>query len=333
MQEQKQAGTQAHSARAITRGWRCFAGALAVLCGFVALNLAGCGGGGGGSNNNGSTGSATVMIQVRDATTGALLPSDSPDPNFTPPPAPTTEPGAPTPTPTPLPTFQPLTVRLVGSGYDQTTTFNNPTDGATFSKVPTNVVLQVFVNGALSGPSVIATKGSNGTQTFQVFQGVSGPQSKFLSKVNVFGFTRLTFGTASGACTNSAPVTLRSYLIRVRDISQPGSPVVALRKIPASSDGSFTLNDLPLQVLGGKAVTTAYQADVFSDPSDNGVPFAGSGPRFSLDGSVASGSSLRFDLCAARTVGSSSTPVPGATANPTVAANPTPGFTPQLPNL
>lgn len=322
MQEQKQSGTQAHSVRAITRGWRCFAGTLAVLCGFVALNLAGCGGGGGGKTGGGG---ATVAIQVRDPDTGVLLPSML-DPNFTPPPPPTVGPGTPTPgpgtPPAPTPTFPPqsLTVRLVGRGYDRTTTFNNPTTGAIFDRVPKNVSLQVFVDGVPSGPAVLVINSDNGTQTFQVVQGASSIDSKFLSKVVVSGITRLNFD--GGACTTNTPVvTSRAYLIRVRDVSQPGNPTVALRRIDPTTTGAFTLRDLPLQVIAGKPVTTTYQAEVFSE-SGTGSQFSGTGPRFSLDGRAAPGSTLTFNFCAFPI-----SVTPGPNTDPTNAPQPTSNFT------
>ena len=282
----------------VSRAWRCFLGTLVLLGVFI---VHGCGGGGsGGLGSDSGSGSANLSIQVRDRNTGALLPSTAvatttPVPGFTP--GPTSPPS-------------PLTVRVVGRGFDKSVSFNDAQAGAQFSSVPRGT-FQVFVDGVRSSPDIVVASNNTGgsTQNFTVIPGLSNSGSQFASKVTIQGRALLSVRTSttptaagvtptptqSGSCPNTG-IASGAYQIRVIDYN---TKRVVASYSKANTLTNYSITGIPLSGANGKAVSTTFYLQIFTDPSDSSLntSYSGQSALFTIQPD-ASGTATLPDICA-----------------------------------
>lgn len=272
--------------------WRCGLAATVVLMGFLGLNLSGCGGGGGRSEFNPR---ASVTIQLRDVN---------------------------------------------GNISEGTLTLNNQTlttsgGQAVFANLrPGTYQLTYDVQGdAFPAANTTLVISSDAQQTFSVVPGVTGAGGSGTpggAGITLTGRILLNTGDPNSVnCTEGSLGVAAQVLVRVRDLNQPGRPIVASyikpdqSNLPANERGRFTIVSVPSS---GTYRIEVRQAPPPADaPPDTTAPFTGNSASFVVtNGQTQS----ELDICA-----NPFNFAPGEPPPPPITPTPVPTVSFPTPNL
>lgn len=267
--------TTARPASGRPAGWQCALLASFVLAAFVGLNLAGCGGGGSGGGIFQPT-TVSVTIQLQDSN---------------------------------------------GAAQEGTVTLNSQTlttsgGQAVFSglKPGTYQLTYDVPNDAFPSQSANIVVGNDAAQTFVAVPGVTGVVGSGggMAGITVSGRIFLNTGDPSAFnCRLGSLGVCATVLVRVRDLNQAGTPIVASQIKPdqcnlsADQRGLFVVQNVPGP--GTYRIEVRQAPPAPNAPPDTTAPFTGNSASFTV---IANQSVSDLNICANASAVAPGTPPP-----------------------